>query len=107
MTPHRIAVVVGSLREGSINRKVARALCAMAPTTLDCGFVEFGDLPLYNQDRDADPPPEWVRFRDEIRAADGVLFVTPEYNRSIPGALNEANLLHDATFRRAFPRVGR
>ena len=63
---YRIAVVVGSLREGSINRKVARALCAMAPATLDCGFVEFGDLPLYNQDRDGDPPPEWVRFRDEI-----------------------------------------
>src|SRR3990170_218081 len=86
----RIAVLVGSLREGSINRKVAKALIAAAPESLDCQIVEFRELPLYDEDREADPPAEWVAFRDTMRAVDGVLFVSPEYNRSVPGGLKNA-----------------
>mgnify|MGYP002780742652 CR=1 FL=1 len=91
MTRHRIAIVVGSIREGSLNRKVARAICGSAPESLDCHIVEIADLPLYDPDLDGDAAPEsWTRFRREIAAADGVLFVSPEYNRSIPGALKNA-----------------
>jgi chromate reductase len=91
MTRYKIAIVVGSLRRDSINRKVARSLCAMAGDRLDCDFVEIGDLPLYNQDYDAgEQPPAYTRFREEIGAADGVLFVTPEYNRGVPGVLKNA-----------------
>ena len=86
-----VAVMVGSLRKGSINRKIAQALVALAPESLRCSFVEIGDLPLYNQDLDtATPPPAWTAFRASIRAADALLFVTPEYNRSVPGALKNA-----------------
>jgi len=90
MANYRIAVLVGSLREGSINRKVAKALITAAPDSLDCQIVEFRDLPLYNEDSEADPPAEWVAFRDAVRVADGVLFVSPEYNRSVPGGLKNA-----------------
>lgn len=91
MANHRIAIVVGSIREGSINRKVARAICGAVPDSLECHIVEIADLPLYDPDLDDDPQPEpWVRFRREIADADGVLFVTPEYNRSIPGGLKNA-----------------
>ena len=85
-----VAVLVGSLRKESFNRKMARALCAMAPETLACEIVEIGNLPLYNQDSDANPPPEYVEFRRKVAAADGVLFVSPEYNRGIPGVLKNA-----------------
>lgn len=87
---HKIAIIVGSLREGSINRKVARSICALRGENLDCSMIEIGDLPLYNQDLDGNPPAQWVRFRQEIAAADGVLFVSPEYNRGIPGVLKNA-----------------
>ena len=90
MARHTIAIVVGSLRKESINRKVARSICAFASDTLDCSIVELGDLPLYNQDNDGDPPPEYVRFREEVAAADGILFCTPEYNRGVPGVLKNA-----------------
>ena len=92
MTTHRIAILVGSLRKDSINRKVARSICALRGENLDCKIIEIGDLPLYNQDYDSAPqqPEQYVRFRDEVRAADGVLFVTPEYNRSVPGVLKNA-----------------
>jgi chromate reductase len=90
MATYRIAVLVGSLRAGSINRKVAKALIAAAPDSLDCAIVELGDLPIYNEDREASPPPEWVAFRDAMRGSDGVLFVSPEYNRSVPGGLKNA-----------------
>ena len=90
MDRYRIAIVVGSLRKDSINRKVAKSLCAMAHERLNCDIVPIGDLPLYNQDSDASPPEEYVRFRKEIAAADGVLFVTPEYNRGVPGVLKNA-----------------
>ena len=90
MTRHKIAIVVGSLRKDSINRKVARSICAFASDKLDCAMVEIGQLPLYNQDSDASPPAEYVRFREAIAAADGVLFCTPEYNRGVPGVLKNA-----------------
>ena len=87
---HRIAIVVGSIREGSLSRKLARATCGAVPHSLDCTIVEIADLPLYDPDLDQEPPAPWTRFRDEIAQSDGVLFVTPEYNRSIPGALKNA-----------------
>src|SRR4051794_8909714 len=87
---YRIAIIVGSLREGSINRKVARSICGFRGDNLDCSMIETGDLPLYNQDLDANPPPQWQRFREQVGAADGVLFVSPEYNRGIPGVLKNA-----------------
>jgi chromate reductase len=90
MAKYRIAVLVGSLRTGSINRKVAKALIAAAPDSLDCQIVEFGDLPNSNEDRESDPPAEWTAFREAMHAADGVLFVSPEYNRSVPGGLKNA-----------------
>ena len=90
MAIYKIAILVGSLREGSINRKVAKSICAFSGDRLNCDIVQIGDLPLYNQDSDANPPPEYTRFREEIAAADGVLFVSPEYNRGIPGVLKNA-----------------
>jgi chromate reductase len=87
---HKIAIIVGSLREGSINRKVARSICALRNDNLDCSMIEIGDLPLYNQDLDANPPEQWVRFRKQIAEADGVLFCSPEYNRGVPGVLKNA-----------------
>ena len=91
MSRHKIAILVGSLRKGSINRKVAKSICAFAGEMLDCEIVEIGDLPLYNEDLDNDRPPEvWTRFRQKIAAADGVLFCSPEYNRGIPGGLKNA-----------------
>ena len=90
MPKHKIAIVVGSLREESINRKVAKSICAFASDMLDCHIVEIGDLPLYNQDDEGDPSASVVRFREQIAAADGVLFCTPEYNRGVPGVLKNA-----------------
>ena len=85
-----IAVIVGSLRKGSFNRKMAIALRELAPPALQLSIVEIGQLPLYNQDLDASPPAEWTAFRERIKKADGVLFVTPEYNRSVPAPLKNA-----------------
>jgi chromate reductase, NAD(P)H dehydrogenase (quinone) len=90
MDRYKIAIVVGSLRKDSINRKIARSLCALAHDRLDCDIVPIDDLPLYNQDYDSDSPAQYGRFRDAIAAADGVLFVTPEYNRGVPGVLKNA-----------------
>jgi chromate reductase len=87
---YKIAIIVGSLREGSINRKVARSICGLRGDNLDCSMIEIGDLPLYNQDLDPNPPEQWRRFRDEVGKADGVLFCSPEYNRGIPGVLKNA-----------------
>ncbi len=90
MEKPKITIVVGSLRKESVNRKVAHAICALAGDRLDCTIVEIGDLPLFNQDIESDPPAAWTDFKAAIAGADGVLFVTPEYNRSIPGALKNA-----------------
>jgi chromate reductase, NAD(P)H dehydrogenase (quinone) len=85
-----VAVLVGSLRKASLSRKVAMALAAMAPASLRLEIVEIGDLPHYNQDLESAMPAAWTTFRDRIRPVDAVLFVTPEYNRSVPGALKNA-----------------
>jgi NAD(P)H-dependent FMN reductase len=85
-----VAIIVGSLRAASFSRKMARALMEHAPKSLSCSIVEIGDLPLYNEDLDDKPPPAWARFREEMQAATAVLFVTPEYNRSVPGGLKNA-----------------
>jgi chromate reductase len=90
MARHKIAILVGSLREGSFNRRVAKSICAFAGDMLDCEVVDIGKLPLYNQDSDSDPPAEFVEFRRKIAEADGLLFVSPEYNRGIPGVLKNA-----------------
>lgn len=79
-----VAVIVGSLRKASINRQVANALAELAPAGLKLSIVEIGQLPIYNQDGDDNPPAEWTAFRERIRTADAVLFVTPEHNRSVP-----------------------
>jgi chromate reductase len=87
----KVAVFVGSLRKASFNRKTAHAIMALAPPSLAMTIVEIGDLPLYNQDLETDTPPApWVQLRDAIRASDALLFVTPEYNRSVPGVLKNA-----------------
>jgi chromate reductase len=90
MAGREFAIVVGSLREGSLNRRLAHELVRLAPAALNFSFAGIGDLPLYNQDLDGAPPAAWEAFRAAIRAADAVLFVTPEYNRSIPGVLKNA-----------------
>jgi len=92
MANYKIAIIVGSLREGSINRKIARSMCAMRGDGLECTMVEIGDLALYNQEFDALPeqPEAYTRFRDQIAAVDGILFCTPEYNRGVPGVLKNA-----------------
>ncbi len=90
-TRRDVAVIVGSLRKGSLNRMTARALQKLAPEALALELVEIRDLPLYDQDLDgASPPAAWTAFRDRIRRCDAVLFVTPEYNRSVPGGLKNA-----------------
>lgn len=90
MPQHRIAVLVGSLRKESLNARLADALARLAPRELSLQRVEIGDLPLYNQDDDDSPAPSVVRLKEEIGKARGVIFVTPEYNRSIPGVLKNA-----------------
>ena len=92
MDRYKIAIIVGSLREASFNRRVATSLCAISKERLDCDIVEIGDLPLYDQDYDALPeqPAPYVRFREHVASCDGVLFVSPEYNRGMPGVLKNA-----------------
>ncbi len=87
---HNVAVIVGSLRKDSINRKVANALAELAPAELKLSIVEIGHLPIYNQDSDENPPTAMTEFRARIKMADAVLFVTPEHNRSVPAALKNA-----------------
>ena len=86
----KIAVITGSLRRDSFNRKLAVALAKLAPADFTFEHVEIGDLPLYNQDGDTAPAASVVRLKSEISSAQGLLFVTPEYNRSIPGVLKNA-----------------
>jgi chromate reductase len=86
----KIVVLVGSLRKEALSRKAAKALMALAPRSLELEIVEIGALPLYNADLEENPPAAWVEFRRRIRGFDGVLFVTPEYNRSVPAPLKNA-----------------
>lgn len=87
---YNVAVIVGSLRKDSLNRKLANALAEVAPDGVKLQIVEIGQLPLYNADEDETPLAVWAAFRSQIKAADAVLFVTPEYNRSVPAALKNA-----------------
>ena len=88
----KIAVVVGSLREDSLSKKIANILISLAPSTLNFQIIKIGELPLYNPDLDIEGhvPAPWALFRKQIDGCEGVLFVTPEYNRSLPGALKNA-----------------
>lgn len=90
MSTRKIAVFVGSLRKDSFNRKMAGALIALAPESLKLEIVEIGGLPFFDQDLEDHPPAAWVEFRDRVRPYDGFLFVTPEYNRSVPAVLKNA-----------------
>ena len=90
MSSYQIAVVVGSLRRDSFNRKLASALAKLAPSDFSFKQVQIDDLPLYNQDDDASPAESVKRLKREIKGAQGLLFVTAEYNRSIPGVLKNA-----------------
>jgi chromate reductase len=91
MAERNVAVIVGSLRKASYNRRMAHALAKLAPANLKLSIVEIGALALYDEDLDAaGAPAAWTQFRDQVRPADAVLFVTPEYNRSVPGVLKNA-----------------
>lgn len=90
MRQFKVAVLVGSLRQDSFNRKVAQVLKELAPKNLHLEEISIADLPLFNQDLEPTPPASWENFRAEIRAVDAVLFVTPEYNRSVPAVLKNA-----------------
>jgi chromate reductase, NAD(P)H dehydrogenase (quinone) len=90
MSDFKVGYLVGSLAKASINRKLAMALTRLAPEGLELHEIGFGDLPLYSYDYDADYPPEARAFKAAIKASDAILFVTPEYNRSIPGGLKNA-----------------
>lgn len=86
-----IGIIIGSLRKDSYSRQIAENFIKIAPESLSFEIIEIGNLPLYNEDLDHDDPPaEWVKFRDAVKNRDGVLFFTPEYNRSIPGVLKNA-----------------
>src|SRR3990167_8947478 len=87
----RVALIVGSPREGSYSRAIGLEMKALAAPELELDLIEIGDLPLYNPDLDTETPPAaWSRFREELATTQAVLFVTPEYNRSVPGALKNA-----------------
>src|ERR1700722_14540490 len=90
MSDYRIGSIVGSLSTESINRRLARALIRLAPTNLEFVEISIGDLPLYNRDFDTDFPPAGRALKDAIAGVDAVLFVTPEYNRGVPGCLKNA-----------------
>jgi chromate reductase len=90
MSQYEIAVIIGSLRKDSLNRKLAAAVVKLAPADFIFHQVEIGELPLYNQDDESNPTASVKRFRDEVRAMNGLVIVTPEYNRSIPGVLKNA-----------------
>jgi chromate reductase len=89
MAGTKVGVVVGSIRKGSFSRALAKAMCGLNPN-LQCEILEIAQLPMYNQDLDGSPPREWVDFKARIKACDAILFVTPEYNRSVPGVLKNA-----------------
>src|ERR1700761_8005003 len=90
MSTHDIAVIVGSLRKGSFTLGIANALAKLAPDTLKLNVITLHDISFFNQDLEAAPPADWLAFREKIQQSNGVVFVTPEYNRSIPGVLKNA-----------------
>jgi chromate reductase, NAD(P)H dehydrogenase (quinone) len=90
MATHNIVVIVGSLRKESFTLKIANALAKLAPASLKLDVVTLNGISFFNQDLEATPPADWVAFRERIQKSDGVIFVTPEYNRAIPGVLKNA-----------------
>lgn len=90
MATHKITVVVGSLRKEAFSLKIAKALQKLAPETLKLELVTLEGISFFNQDLEANPPADWLKLRDTLKASDGVIFVTPEYNRAIPGVLKNA-----------------
>jgi len=100
MATTKVAVLVGSLRRESLNRKMAHALIELAPAELQMEIVEIGELPLYNPDADTQPPEAWNLFRERVRGAQAVLFVTPEHNRSVPAAMKNALDIGSRPFRK-------
>jgi chromate reductase, NAD(P)H dehydrogenase (quinone) len=91
MAQRNVGVIVGSLRKGAYTRMLSRALPELAPPSMKLTDIGIGDLPLYNQDLETEtPPPAWTTFRAQVMASDAILFVTPEYNRSMPGAVKNA-----------------
>jgi chromate reductase len=89
-TPYNVVVIVGSIRKESYTLKIANALTRLAPDTLKLDVVTLHDISFFNQDLEATPPADWLKFRETLQKSNGVLFVTPEYNRSIPGVLKNA-----------------
>jgi chromate reductase, NAD(P)H dehydrogenase (quinone) len=89
-TPHNVVVIVGSLRKESFSLKIGNALAKLAPDSLKLNVVTLHDISFFNQDLEATPPADWLAFREKIQKSNGVVFVTPEYNRSIPGVLKNA-----------------
>jgi len=89
-TPYSVVVIVGSLRKGSFTLKIANSLTKLAPDTLKLNVVTLHDISFFNQDLEAAAPADWLRFRETLQKSNAVLFVTPEYNRSIPGVLKNA-----------------
>ncbi len=89
-TPHNVVVIVGSLRKESFTLKVANALAKLVPDTIKLNVVTLNDISFFNQDLEAAPPADWLAFREKLQKSNGILFVTPEYNRSIPGVLKNA-----------------
>ena len=90
MATHHVVVIVGSIRKESFSLKIAKALAKLAPDSLKLEVVTLNGISFFNQDLEAAPPADWVAFREKIQKSDGVLFVTPEYNRAIPGVLKNA-----------------
>jgi chromate reductase, NAD(P)H dehydrogenase (quinone) len=88
--PHNVVVIVGSLRKESFTLKIANALAKLAPDSVKLSVVTLHDISFFNQDLEATPPADWLAFREKIQKSNGVVFVTPEYNRSIPGVLKNA-----------------
>lgn len=86
----KIAIIVGSLRKESFNRKVAHEMIRLAPKSLELSIVEIGELSMFSEDIENNPPQAWTQFKDELSKSDAVLFISPEYNRTIPGVLKNA-----------------
>lgn len=90
VTPHHVLTIVGSLRKESFSLKIANALAKLAPPTLKLDVTTLHGISFFNQDLEANPPADWVAFREKLQKSDAILFVAPEYNRSIPGVLKNA-----------------
>jgi chromate reductase, NAD(P)H dehydrogenase (quinone) len=89
-TPHNVVIIAGSIRKESFSLKIANALAKLAPDSLKPDVVTLNDISFFNQDLEANPPADWLAFREKLQKSNGVLIVTPEYNRSIPGVLKNA-----------------